>query len=88
MNETPPENSKKVHVKLLLYFKMHFLPDPCVVFRVSVSPNCPLMEAGEVYLARNTLVGPMSSLQWRMASSLARTYALIGPLRRGIYKKT
>lgn len=65
---------------------MRLLPDPCVVFRVSVSPNCPLMEAGEVYLARNTLVGPISSLQWRMASSLARTYALIGPLSGGINK--
>lgn len=41
----------------------YFLPEPCVVFRVSVSPNCALMEAGEVYLALNTLVGPISSLQ-------------------------
>lgn len=66
---------------------MHSLPEPCVVFRVSVSPNCPLIEAGEVYLALNTLVGPISSLQWRMASSRARTYALIGPLRPCINKK-
>lgn len=72
---------------MLLFFTIHFVPEPCVVFRVSVSPNCPLMEAGEVCLALNTLVGPMSSLQWRMASSLARTYALIGPLRRGMKTK-
>lgn len=47
----------------LLLFMIPFLPEPCVVFRVSVSPNCPLIEAGEVYRALNTLVGPISSLQ-------------------------
>ncbi len=41
----------------------YILPEPCVVFRVSVSPNWALMEAGDVYLALNTLVGPISSLQ-------------------------
>jgi len=51
----------------------YLLPEPWVVFRVSVRPKRALMVAGEVYLARNTLVGPISSLQWRMASSLART---------------
>lgn len=56
------------------------LPEPWVVFLVSVSPNWPLMEAGEVYRALNTLVGPITSLQWRTASSLAKTYARIGPL--------
>lgn len=69
-----------------LLYKIGSSPEPCVVFRVSVSPNCPLIEAGEVYLALNTLVGPISSLQWRMASSRARTYALIGPLRWCISK--
>lgn len=62
----------------------YFLPEPWVVFRVSVSPNWPLIDAGEVYRALNTLVGPISSLQWRMASSLAKMYARIGPLWEGI----
>lgn len=59
---------------------MHFLPEPWVVFRVSVSPNWALMEEGEVYLALNTLVGPIISLQWCMASSLAKMYARKEPL--------
>lgn len=55
------------------------------MFLVSVSPNWPLMEAGELNLALNTLVGPISSLQWLMASSLAKMYARIGPLRTNFH---
>lgn len=82
------KKKKKLCVNFSLLYKIGSSPEPCVVFRVSVSPNCPLIEAGEVYLALNTLVGPISSLQWRMASSRARTYALNGPLRWCISKKT
>ena len=65
----------------IIYQNSHIVaPDPCVEFLVSVSPYIPRIVWGAVAWATYALVGPMSILQWRMASGCASIMGLMGPL--------
>ncbi len=55
-------------------------PEPWVMFLVSVSPYFPRMVSGCESLALNTLVGPINSLHFAMAFSLASMWTSDGPL--------
>lgn len=59
---------------------MKAIPEPWVTFLVSVSPYFPRIESGCESLASNTFVGPINSLHFLIAFSLARMYTSEGPL--------
>lgn len=73
------ENLNDFILKLIITILL--LPEPWVLFLVSVSPKDPRIEVGASYCDRKVLVGPIRFLHNWIASVWARTYACMGPLK-------
>lgn len=69
----------------VLWLIMLVLPDPCTAFRVSDSPNCPLMESGWSNWVLKTLVGPISFRHSCMASCRAKIAMWDRPLWKSMH---